>query len=408
MVLLSSGQAPTSGESRVPVSTKLRQVLLTGAALTIPLLITVMILAFVVNFMLRTIRPAVTFVTARYGIGADLPSYLMETLAVFTLVALVFVVGLVAETRSGDELERVFDTAMARIPGVGSLYTSFNEMTDLLLSNDTQSFREVKLVEFPHSESYSIAFVTANSPPTIGDATGHDGMMTLFMPLAPNPVMGGYVVHVPQDRVYDIDMTVEEGIQSIVTSGVATGDSDSKEYSGQLVDFQTIREQARDGVEGLGAWGSRTVDDLIRITVDSFTAADVFGSSDTRNRDFILTGGKKTTIIRMSDITGDAAGDIREQAYREFAAIHPDLDESAVDDEEAVRHYMLEEFEDGDGRESTSGSSPTNGDAPDSSRPDGERSSPDGDDSTRGDSSTDVSDGATTRDRDTGPDGDDA
>jgi len=118
-------------------------------------------------------------------------------------------------------------------------------------------------------------------------------MMTLFMPLAPNPVMGGYVVHVPQDRVYDVDMTVEEGIRSIVTSGVATGDSDSKEYSGQLVDFQTVREQARDGVEGLGAWGSRTVDDLIRITVDSFTAADVFGSSDTRNRDFILTGDKK-------------------------------------------------------------------------------------------------------------------
>jgi len=328
MVLLSSGQAAPSGESRVPVSTKLRRVFLTGAALTIPLLVTVMILAFVVNFILQTIRPAVTFVTARFGLGADLPSYLMESLAVFTLLAMVFVVGLVAETRSGDELERVFDTAMARIPGIGSVYTSFNEMTDLLLSNDTQSFREVKLVEFPHSESYSIAFVTANSPPTIGDTTGHEDMTTLFMPLAPNPVMGGYVVHVPRDRVYDVDMTVEEGIRSIVTSGVATGDTEPKEYSGQLVDFQTIRKQARDGVEGLGAWGSQTVDDL-------------------------------------SDITGEAAGDIREQAYREFAAIHPDLDESAVDEEEAVRHYMLEEFEDGDGMESTSGARPTNSDEPD-------------------------------------------
>ena len=154
--------------------------------------------------------------------------------------------------------------------------------------------------------------------------------------------MGGYVVHVPQDRVYDVDMTVEEGIRSIVTSGVATGDTEPKEYSGQLVDFQTIRKQARDGVEGLGAWGSQTVDDL-------------------------------------SDITGEAAGDIREQAYREFAAIHPDLDESAVDDEKAVRHYMLEEFEDGT-TESTSGSGPTNGDALDSVQSDGDRASPDGDD----------------------------
>jgi uncharacterized membrane protein len=51
-------------------------------------------------------------------------------------------------------------------------------------------------------------------------------MVTLFMPMAPNPVMGGHVVHVPTSRVYDIDMTVEEGLRSIVTSGVATGDAE--------------------------------------------------------------------------------------------------------------------------------------------------------------------------------------
>jgi len=376
MVLLSSGQTATSGESRAPVSTKLRQVFPTGAALTIPLLVTVMILAFVVNFILQTIRPAVTFVTARYGLGADLPSYLMESLAVLTLLVLIFVVGLVAETRSGDELERVFDTVMARIPGVGSVYTSFNEMTDLLLSNDTQSFREVKLVEFPHSESYSVAFVTANSPPTVGDTTGHEDMTTLFMPLAPNPVMGGYVVHVSQDRVYDVDMTVEEGIRSIVTSGVATGDTEPKEYSDQLVDLQMIREQARDGVEGLGAWGSQTVGDL-------------------------------------SDITGEAADDIREQAYREFAAIHPDLDESAVDDEEVVRHYMLEQFEDGDGIENTSGARPTNSDEPDGVQSDGDEPDsvrPDGDDPSVDDSGdgSDPTDGVAAGDRDVGSGSDDA
>jgi hypothetical protein len=48
-------------------------------------------------------------------------------------------------------------------------------------------------------------------------------MVTLFMPMAPNPVMGGFVIHVDRDRVVDIDITVEEGIQSIVTSGVAMG-----------------------------------------------------------------------------------------------------------------------------------------------------------------------------------------
>jgi uncharacterized membrane protein len=46
-------------------------------------------------------------------------------------------------------------------------------------------------------------------------------MHTLFVPMAPNPVMGGFLVHAPADRVRDIDMTVEESMQAIITSGVA-------------------------------------------------------------------------------------------------------------------------------------------------------------------------------------------
>ena len=35
--------------------------------------------------------------------------------------------------------------------------------------------------------------------------------------------MGGFVLHVDDDRVYDIDISVQEGIQSVVTSGVTVG-----------------------------------------------------------------------------------------------------------------------------------------------------------------------------------------
>ncbi|WP_436931204.1 DUF502 domain-containing protein [Halosimplex halobium] len=322
MVLLSSGLAPDFPGSEVPLSEKVRQVFISGAAVTIPVLVTVMVLGFVVNFILQAISPFVDFLSRRYGVGENLTQLQLEVLAVLTLVALIFAIGLIAETRSGSGFERVFDTLMARIPGIGSVYTSFNEMTELMLSNDAESFREVKLVEFPREGSYSLAFVTADAPPTIGDTTGHDDVTTLFMPLAPNPVMGGYVIHVSEDRVYDVDLTVEEGIRSIVTSGVATGERTEEEPPEELVDLETIRKQARDGVGDLSAWGTRTVDDL-------------------------------------SDLTGDAADDLRAQARREFAAIHPDIDESEVDDEEAVRHYMLDQT----GDEDTNGSSDASDDS---------------------------------------------
>ncbi|WP_415381729.1 DUF502 domain-containing protein [Halosimplex sp. TS25] len=347
MVLLSS--APASGESGPTLGGKVRQILISGAALTIPLVVTVMILVFVINFILQAITPVVLVINEGFGIGQDVDDLTMKLLAIATFVGMVFVLGLVAETRSGNQLERVFDTAMARIPGIGSLYTSFNEMTELLLSNDAESFREVKLVEFPRSESYSLAFVTAESPPTIADTTGHEDMTTLFMPMAPNPVMGGYVIHVSSERVYDVDLTVEEGIRSIVTSGVATGDSDAVDGDREIASLEAIREQARDGVHDLGNWGTQTAADL-------------------------------------SDFTGKAAGDIREQAYHEFAALHPDLDASELEDEEEVRHYMLDEFGTEEGHENTVSSRPGDGDGSgDDGRPvdgdptDGDRPSGDGD-----------------------------
>lgn len=46
--------------------------------------------------------------------------------------------------------------------------------------------------------------------------------MTVFRPMAPTPVMGGFVLHVDAGRVSDVDMSVEAGIRSIVSSGIAT------------------------------------------------------------------------------------------------------------------------------------------------------------------------------------------
>jgi hypothetical protein len=124
-------------------------------------------------------------------------------------------------------------------------------MSGLLLDSDTDSFQEVKLVEFPVEGSYAFAFLTADTPPVVEEATGHEGMVTLFVPMAPNPVMGGYVLHVSPDRVVDVDLTVEEGIQAIVTSGVATGKRSDEEFSEGMLDRFERRLDAADTVVGI-------------------------------------------------------------------------------------------------------------------------------------------------------------
>jgi len=203
--------------------------MLTGVALTIPLFVTLLVLGFLINTLSNVLDPFVMFAFELTGSRLELsetPKYLVKVVATLVLFLGVLSIGVVAERRSSPgRIESTFTATMERIPGLGSIYSSFDEMSEMLLDSDTQSFQEVVLVEHPTPESYTVAFVTASTPDEIEQATDSGEMVTLFMPMAPNPVMGGHVVHVPTSRVYDVDMTVEEGIRSIVTSGVAIGEN---------------------------------------------------------------------------------------------------------------------------------------------------------------------------------------
>lgn len=210
--------------SRPPPGTieTLRDAFIRGLAILLPLVVTLLIVSIALGFIAGAISPLVTAIVEIPGIESR-TVVTVVTLALF--FALAVGVGLGAEYSSeSGRIGAQFDAFMASIPGIGSLYNGFNEVSELLLDSDTDSFQEVKLVEYPTEGSYVVAFKTAETPERITSAAGGAQMVTLFVPMAPNPVMGGFVIHVERDRVADLDLTVEEGIRSVVTSGVAVGD----------------------------------------------------------------------------------------------------------------------------------------------------------------------------------------
>jgi len=214
------------GIERVSPRQRLRSAFLTGFAVTIPLIVTLLVLGFVVNFLTNTVNPFVGVVNATFG-TEQLPELVIEGFVLAVALVSILFVGLVAElSPANGTIDRSVTQVISRIPGVGSLYRSVDEMSELLMNSDTESFQDVKLVEFPDENSYALAFVTADTPEVIETATGNGEMTTLYLPMAPNPVMGGHVIHVPIERVCDVEMSVEEGVQSIVTSGVAVDETE--------------------------------------------------------------------------------------------------------------------------------------------------------------------------------------
>lgn len=218
---MSRSRGPAPRADATDTTALLRQAFLTGLALTIPLVLTLFVLQIALNFVGSVVSPIVAGLEFAVG-GIGAPDVLVEAATVLTLGTLILLIGLAAESRAGpDHLSDGFDALMARVPGLGSVYTGIRRMSEVLLEQDTESFQEVSLVEFPREGVYMLAFVTAEPPDAVHEAADAGDMQTLFVPLAPNPVMGGFLVNLPVERVHDLDLTVEEGVQAIVTSGTA-------------------------------------------------------------------------------------------------------------------------------------------------------------------------------------------
>jgi uncharacterized membrane protein len=199
------------------MSETVRGVFVSGAAVTIPFFVTAAVLGFVVNFVTNVLDPFVGFLMA-LGVTTPRSQPLAQLLTLVSLVVVVFLAGVASESATTSRFEGNVSRMVEEIPGVGSVYSSFDRMSEVLLDSESESFKEVKLLEFPHDDVYSLAFQTAEMP----DGLAHESeMRVLFVPLAPNPVMGGFMVCVPEDRVHEIDMSVQEAFQALVTSGVA-------------------------------------------------------------------------------------------------------------------------------------------------------------------------------------------
>ena len=173
--------------------------LFSGIALAIPVVITILVLGIVTNFLLNVVSPVVTLVRIVPGIDPVVEGLLVQVVSLVSLVGLVIAIGAVADLTEDSYAPR-FHAAVESLPVVGDVYRSFRRMSDVFVESEVETFQEVKLVEFPHDGAYSIAFVTADTPETIQAAAGEIEMQTLFVPLAPNPAMGGSYSTSPQSR----------------------------------------------------------------------------------------------------------------------------------------------------------------------------------------------------------------
>jgi len=111
-----------------------------------------------------------------------------------------------------------WERILEHIPIVRSIYSASKNFAEVVLSDSSQSFKKVLLVEYPRKGLYSIAFQTATELQEVQGRTREEVICT-FLPTTPNPT-SGFIIMVPKRDVIELDMEIDEALKMIISLGV--------------------------------------------------------------------------------------------------------------------------------------------------------------------------------------------
>lgn len=194
---------------------KLKQIFLTGLAVTIPIGLTLYILFFLIDIMDGLLK----IIPVRYHpdtlLGIHIPG-----LGIIVTLALITIAGLVTTSYVGYKIVQSGEDLVDRIPFVRNIYQAIKKISDSMFMDKRNSFKKVVLVEFPRKGIYTIGFVTGVPSGEIRKKAGQN-CISVFLPTTPNPT-SGYLIIVPEDELVHMDMSVEEALTFIISVGIVT------------------------------------------------------------------------------------------------------------------------------------------------------------------------------------------
>jgi len=192
---------------------RLRTYLVTGLLVWVPLGITVFLVKVMVDFMDQTLLLLPVNYRPETILGVDIPG-----LGIVLSVVVLLLTGIFAANFLGRRLVGVWESIMQRIPFVRTVYSAAKSFAEVVLTNNTNSFKEVLLIEYPRKGVYSLCFQTSTELAEIQARTSAD-MICVFVPTTPNPT-SGFIIMVPVEDTIELDMDIESALKMIVSLGV--------------------------------------------------------------------------------------------------------------------------------------------------------------------------------------------
>ncbi len=200
---------------------RFRRNILAGVLTIVPLWITIWVMWFILDLLIRTGRPFVLGLARalrpRAEDAADLliAPWFQSTLALVVVLVLLYGLGAAANAVLGRRILRLVDRIMESVPLAKTIYGATRTLVDSMRSGSPGGQgQRVVLIEFPTPEMRAVGFVTR----TFRAADTGEELAAVYVPTTPNPT-SGYVEIVPAARLVWLDWTANDAMSFIVSGG---------------------------------------------------------------------------------------------------------------------------------------------------------------------------------------------
>ncbi len=181
----------------------LRNKLLLGILVIVPLIATVLILVWAFNSVDNILQPII-----RSTWGINFPG-----IGVAIVVVLAYVAGIIASSILGRKLISLIEGLLDRLPVFGQLYRGIRQIIRSFSEPRETGFMQVVFIEYPRKGIHSLGFITNE----LRDSS-EEKFYTVFVPTSPNPT-SGFLEIVREEEIIRANISVDEAIRVVVSAG---------------------------------------------------------------------------------------------------------------------------------------------------------------------------------------------
>jgi len=139
--------------------------------------------------------------------------------SVFLTIFALYAIGLFTANIFGRRIIETVERFLERVPLVKTVYRSSKQILVTLTGEPGRKFQRVALIPFPQERMRCVGFVTS----TFHDSVSGEELATVFIPTTPNPTTG-YLQVVRRSDLVEVDWTVEQAVQVIMSAGILRPD----------------------------------------------------------------------------------------------------------------------------------------------------------------------------------------